>query len=241
MVRVRSSWKKSVRGRSKCKDCKKDLCWYELLPVISFVVLWGRCSYCKKSIPVYHLIAEIVMGSLFVFSFLYFLVGGFPVIALIAVIAGIFLVPIVVQDIEQMEVPEHISFIFACVALVLGLSLSGLSALISGILLALPFFLLWCCSGGRAMGLGDAKVAISLGLLLPSVMSALSVFIFTFWIGLIGLILYVAYHLIVKGSFSMRRGMRMPLIPSMAVAYFFVLFTGTSFLDVAYTLQYLVV
>ena len=248
VVRMRASWKESTRGRSKCRDCKKDLCWYELLPVVSYVVLWGRCSYCKKSIPVYHLIAEILMGSLFVLAFLYWLSGGLLLVALVSAVSAIFLVPIVVQDIEQMEVPEHISFVFACVAFTLGFLIGGFSALLSGLLLALPFFLLWFCSRGKMMGLGDAKVAVSLGFLLSAILSPIpiyiftfSVFIFTFWIGLIGLVLYVLYRLIAKGSFSMRRDMHMPLIPSMVAAYFLVLLTEISFLDVTVFLQYLFV
>ena len=241
VVRIRSSWKKSVRGRSKCMDCKKALCWYELLPVASYVVLWGRCSYCKKSIPVYHLLAEVLMGSLFVLSFLYFVFGGPLYISGIVVISALFLVPIVVQDIERMEVPEHISLVFAYVAFVIGLLIGGVSAVLGGVLLALPFFLIWFCSGGKAMGLGDAKVAISLGFLLPSLLGVLSVFLFTFWIGVFGLVLYVCYRLVSVGSFSVRRDMHMPLVPSMVAAYFLVLFTGVSFVDVLYAMQVLFV
>ena len=237
VIRVRASWKKSVRGRSKCADCKKDLCWYELLPLVSYVVLWGRCSYCKKSIPIYHLLAEILMGTLFVLGFLYFLLGGSLYIAAIVLVSAIFLVPIVVQDIEQMEVSEHISLVFAYVAFAIGLLTGGVEAVLGGVLLALPFFLLWFCSGGKAMGLGDAKVAISLGFLVPSFIGVISVFLFTFWIGVFGLVLYVVCRLVSVGSFSLHRDMHMPLIPSMAAAYFLVLFTGVSFIDVLYAVQ----
>lgn len=241
VVRMRSSWGKSMRGRSKCKDCKKELCWYELLPVVSYVVLWGRCSYCKKSIPVYHLVAEALMGTLFILGFLYFLYSGSLYITVLIIVSAIFLVPIVVEDIERMEVPEHISLVFAYVALGIGLLTVGVSAVLGGILLAMPFFLLWFCSKGKAMGLGDAKVAVSLGFLLPSLLSVLSVFLFTFWVGIFGLVLYVFYQLVTTGSFSMRRNMRMPLIPSMAIAYFLVLFTGVSFIDMVDAVQWLIV
>ena len=237
VVRMRSSWGKSVRGRSKCKECKKELCWYELLPIVSYVVLWGRCSYCKKSIPVYHLMAEVLMGLLFVLGFLHFYFIGSLYIASVIILSAIFLVPIVVQDVERMEVPEHISLIFAYVAFTVGLLTGGVGAILGGVLLALPFFLLWFCSGGRAMGLGDTKVAVSLGFLVPSFLSVISVFLFTFWIGVLGLVLYVCFRLVSVGSFSVRRDMHMPLVPSMVAAYFLVLFTGISFVDVLYTVQ----
>ena len=237
VTRVRASWKKVVRGRSKCQSCKKELCWYELLPIVSYVILWGRCYACKKSIPMYHLAAEVLMGLLFVTSFLYALMGGSLYIATVVFLSAIFLVPIILQDIETMEVPEHISLAFAYVAFIVGILTGGVSAVLGGVILALPFFLLWFFSSGRAMGLGDAKVAISLGFLLPSLISVVSVFMISFWIGLLVLLGLVIYQLLRKGKVTIRRGMHIPLIPCMAAAYFLVLFTQVSFIDVVYTLQ----
>ncbi len=237
--RVRASWKKVVRGRSKCQSCKKELCWYELLPIVSYVILWGRCYACKKSIPIYHLASEIVMGLLFVIAFLYALMGGSAYIAGVALLSAIFLVPIVLQDIETMEVPEHLSLVFAYAALIVGIVTGGIGAVLSGVILALPFFLLWLFSSGRAIGLGDAKVAISLGFLLPSLISAVSVFMLSFWVGLVVLLGYILYQLATKGKVTVQKGMQIPLIPCMAVAYFLVLFTGISFIDVMYTVQYM--
>ena len=238
VARVRASWKKVVRGRSKCQSCKKELCWYELLPIVSYVVLWGRCYGCKKSIPLYHFAAEVLMGLLFVLAFLYALFGGFPYNAAVMVISAVFLVPIVLQDIETMEVPEHLSLVFAYVALVIGIVTGGISAVLGGIIFALPFFLIWFFSSGKAMGLGDAKVAISLGFLLPSLMGVVSSFLFSFWIGLAVVLGIVLYNLLRKGKVMLRRGMQLPLVPCMAVAYFVVLATGVSFIDVLYAIQY---
>ena len=237
VTRVRASWKKTVRGRSKCRGCKKELCWYELLPIVSYVVLWGRCFACKKSIPRYHLFAELLMGLLFVFTFIYALMGGHPYIVAVSLLSAIFLVPIVLQDIETMEVPEHLSLVFAYIAFVVGIITGGVGAVVGGVVLALPFFLLWLFSSGKAMGLGDAKVAVSLGFLLPSLVHVVSVFLFTFWIGLLVLIGYILYQLVRTGKINVRRGMQIPLIPCMAAAYFLTLFTHVSFLDVVYAVQ----
>ena len=237
VARVRASWKKVALGRSKCRSCKKELCWHELLPIVSYVVLWGRCYACKKSIPIYHLVAEVLMGLLFVLAFLYALIGGSLYIAVIVPLSAIFLVPIVLQDIETMEVPEHISLVFAYTAFITGVLTGGISAVLGGVLLALPFFLLWFFSSGKAMGLGDAKVAVSLGFLLPSLISVVSVFLFSFWIGLLVLFGFVIYQLLRKGKMTMKRGMQMPFIPCMVAAYFLVLFTQISFIDVLYAVQ----
>ena len=239
VTRVRASWKKVVRGRSKCRSCKKELCWHELLPIVSYVVLWGRCRGCKTSIPFYHLAAEILMGLFFVGAFLHALVGGSLYITATVLLSALFLVPIVLQDIETMEVPEHLSLVFAYVALFFGVLTGGIGAILGGIVLALPFFLLWLFSSGKAMGLGDAKVAVSLGFLLPSLISVVSVFVLSFWVGLVVLLGCMLYQLLAKGKVTVRKGMRIPLIPCIAAAYFLVLFTNISFVDVMYAVQYM--
>jgi len=51
-----------VKGRSKCESCGTQLKWYELIPVISFVILRGRCKSCKAKINISHLSSELILG-----------------------------------------------------------------------------------------------------------------------------------------------------------------------------------
>ena len=143
--------------------------------------------------------------------------------------------PIALADTEGFEVPEHISvpfsFISLGVATAVMLQTGSIVPVLNGLLLAAPFFLLWFCSGGRAMGLGDAKIAVSLGFLLASPLAAVSVFIFTFWLGTLGVVVYALYMKARTGSSGITKHMHMPLVPSMAVAYFIVLFTDFSILS----------
>ncbi len=37
-----------VRGRSRCPQCQQKLSWYDLIPLVSYLWLWGRCRYCGK-------------------------------------------------------------------------------------------------------------------------------------------------------------------------------------------------
>ena len=60
-----------IYGRSKCPECLKILCFYDLVPVISWLVLRGRCRYCKNKISASYIIIEILTGFLF-FSVAYF-------------------------------------------------------------------------------------------------------------------------------------------------------------------------
>lgn len=54
--------KKPLRGRSYCLGCKHQLAWHDLLPVFSFLLLEGKCRYCKKVIPRDNFLIEIFLG-----------------------------------------------------------------------------------------------------------------------------------------------------------------------------------
>ena len=65
----RSLRKKSFGGRAYCLSCKKELRWYDLFPVASYIFQRGQCRYCHQKIGVEYLVVEIVMGVLVGFLF----------------------------------------------------------------------------------------------------------------------------------------------------------------------------
>ena len=58
--------KSFARGRSFCPKCKHILSWPDLIPILSFVWLGGRCRYCGQKISFQYPIVEIITGLLFV-------------------------------------------------------------------------------------------------------------------------------------------------------------------------------
>lgn len=60
----RSLVDKSFWGRSYCPNCKRKLQWYDLFPVFSYLILRGKCRYCRKKIGMEYLIVEVGMGIL---------------------------------------------------------------------------------------------------------------------------------------------------------------------------------
>src|SRR5438034_432858 len=60
-----------VRGRSHCDNCKHILSPLDLLPLVSFLALQGKCRYCHKSIGLSMFIIEILTGTLFAITFLF--------------------------------------------------------------------------------------------------------------------------------------------------------------------------
>lgn len=61
-----------ITGRSRCDYCKHELSWYELIPIISYIIQLGRCRSCGKKITKEHLILELITASLFLIGYLYF-------------------------------------------------------------------------------------------------------------------------------------------------------------------------
>jgi leader peptidase (prepilin peptidase)/N-methyltransferase len=64
------SW---VKGRSHCDECGKQIVWWDNMPLLSFILLRGKCRWCKKSISLSHPVIEFLTGSLFVWWYW----GGF--------------------------------------------------------------------------------------------------------------------------------------------------------------------
>lgn len=60
------------RDRSICESCKKELRWWELIPVLSWFALGGKCARCSAKIPVFHTVSEIILGGAFVLSAMVF-------------------------------------------------------------------------------------------------------------------------------------------------------------------------
>lgn len=229
VVRSRRSWRRSLTGRSRCAACSRTLSFRHLIPVWSYLAAHGRCSFCSRPIPRAHLAAELVTGSLFVLA----VFGGSSLFVAGAVmLSALFVVPIVIADIESMEVPEHLSRPFALLTFTVAASLSwsfwSAVPLLSGFLFALPFALLWSLSGGRAMGLGDAKVAISFGFLLAEPVSVLSAFFLSFWVGTVGIGILALSRMLRGKPHGLSRGLHVPFVPCIAIAFFFVLITDSS-------------
>ncbi|MFA5095391.1 MAG: prepilin peptidase [Candidatus Paceibacterota bacterium] len=206
VVIFRFNTARSFGGRSGCMTCQNKLCWYELIPLISFFALRGRCKNCKTKISIQYPIVELISGLIFAGLFLKFqdvffintLVFSVSY-AYYAVMFSLLLV-IAVYDFKHKVIPDILSLIFGIVAFIglfffteygFYIHLPSILEFLSGILLALPFALIWLVSSGTWMGLGDAKLALGLGWLL-GFNRILSGAVMAFWSGaIIGFLLIV--------------------------------------------------
>lgn len=151
-------------GRSRCPYCRTKLYWYELIPILSFLWLKGRCRTCGQKISwQYPIIEAITGGGFFLGTFL--LYGNFALLVWFLALFS-FLILIAAYDARYLVIPD-----WAVVSLLVWAALGKLwferdtivmSALAGGVL-ALFFLLLFIISRGRWLGGGDVKLAAGLG------------------------------------------------------------------------------
>lgn len=193
---------RSLDGNSHCESCMYRLRWYELVPVISYLALRGRCRMCGAYIPMRHVLIELLTASLFV------VVGltvplTMPFVLLLGLLIVAVLVVILVYDLRHMIIPDELVIILSVLAIAMLIVTSTPIALLThvidgalGAVAASGFFLfLWFVTKGRGMGLGDAKLAAPLGLM-TGLTGAISLVAFAFWIGaILSLTLIAGQHL----------------------------------------------
>lgn len=185
-----------TKERSMCFSCGKQLSWYELVPVLSFCFLRGKCAGCKSRISWQYPLVEIATGLIFVgIAYLNFFptenLGLFSVApAVLHTIIWSLLIVITVYDIRHKIIPDGLAFMFAAFAfmatVLVGLHTDTWSLLVDHSLAALAFFSffggLWWVSGGRWLGFGDAKLVVGVGLLL-GLARGITALTLAFWIG----------------------------------------------------------
>lgn len=193
-----------MNGRSKCLSCGKTLTPRMLVPVASFVLQKGRCAHCGVKISWQYPLVELATGLLFALvvfrNELTFstLLSSSGLSALLDMSIWATLLVIFVYDLKHKIIPDRLALLFALLAGVL-LALKYANGifpiryipifdtvpwwidLAAGPLLFVPFALLWFFSGGRAMGLGDAKLSIGIGWFL-GFSGGISALVLGFWI-----------------------------------------------------------
>ncbi len=189
---------KGFGGRSMCFSCGRTLTTRDLFPVLSYLWHGGRCRTCKSRISTQYIIVEVLTGILFVFAYyhnLHLLSSSASVFALkLAIDCSLMslFVSMVVYDMRHKIIPDPAVVLTALLALLGHIILGTLtwSVVLSGFILATPFYLIWLFSKGTMMGLGDAKLAITIGWLL-GISAGFTAVIFGFWLGALVSILII--------------------------------------------------
>jgi leader peptidase (prepilin peptidase)/N-methyltransferase len=170
----------TLLGRSQCSSCGKKLGALELVPVLSFFLLKGRCRSCKARVSWQYPLVEIWTGLVFatIFNFQFSILQNILLLAVFSLY-----IAITVYDVRHQIIPDGLVYLSVLLAALFRF-ISGGEALDywAGPMLALFFAAVWLVSQGRAMGFGDSKLALSIGFLLGAG-AGFSAVVLAFWIG----------------------------------------------------------
>lgn len=178
---------KSLNTRSHCLSCGQILAWYDLVPLISYVALLGRCRTCGAWIPIRYVLVELATALLFALVVLFV---HAPVLILLYFGLLTVLVIIAVYDLYHLIIPDELVVWLLGIAVVIvgyevystGTWMHATSAIIGGVTAFIVYAGMWYVSSGRWIGFGDAKLAIPLGALVGAG-SVFSLVVLSFWIG----------------------------------------------------------
>lgn len=181
MVGLRFRSGLTLGGRSFCPTCGKTLTWHELIPVVSYILLRGRCSKCKTHISLQYPLIELWTGM--VFASFYSVFGLTSYSLLLAIVFSVYTV-ILIYDLRHKIIPDFLVYLSIGLSLLVPIFIIpySLNDWLAGPILFSAFGLIWLVSKGRALGFGDAKLVLSIGLLLGAA-QGYSATALAFWIG----------------------------------------------------------
>ncbi|MFH0943155.1 MAG: prepilin peptidase [Candidatus Beckwithbacteria bacterium] len=165
-----------ITGRSHCDQCQAKIGWYDNIPLLSFLILKGRCRKCQRKIPVEYPLTELLIGIEFVWVYWLLSVNfnffnsweGFYSLALLIYWLILFSgsIGIIIFDLKYMLIPDEILYPLIGLAL-LRLPFSGQWQVIWTALGSFIFiYSLYLLTKKKGMGFGDIKLAVLLGLVL---------------------------------------------------------------------------
>ena len=209
-----------LRPPSSCGSCATEILWRDNIPVLSYLLLRGRCRHCDARISPLYPAVELVSAGLIVACF-----AVFGATAWAALAAGFCAVLVVLSaiDVQHRIVPNRIVVPSAVVALVAHTAIDPSPAWAVWALIAAGGLFLVVLAYPKGLGMGDVKLALLLGAMLgASVTVALMIGLFA---ALIPSAVLVSRH----GASARKMGV--PLVPFLSLGAVVALFFGDAILD----------
>lgn len=231
--------------RSECTHCHTKLAWRDLVPVLSWLALKGRCRQCHKKISVQYPLVELAVAAFFVASLAFWPYGFATNVDWLQfgvwLFSGILLAILFVYDLRWLLLPDKITF--PLIALGIGMSVAKsfeadslvpfllYDVLGSLMILSGFYFVLFIASGGRWVGLGDIKLGAGLALLLADWQLAL---VALFMANLIGTLVFSPALAMKK----VKRTSHIPFGPFLIAGFIIAGLFGPAIIDWYMTLTY---
>lgn len=174
---------------SHCTSCDNEIKWYDLIPVISYIILRGRCRHCGQNISVRYPIIELITGLLYLGIYIEYgmTIGTLKYIVLVSLLIIIGMIDFDTTDVYDSTIIAGAAagVIFVIAALILKTDALSLvfGALLGGGVIAVIIILT------KGMGWGDAEICLICGLFLGFKLTIVMMFLSFIIGGLSGIIL----------------------------------------------------
>ncbi len=199
----------SIGGRSRCPHCGTQLRIIDLIPLLSFLILRGRCYRCSTPIGLRYPLVELASTTIFVVA--YVVAGGLWFLSMSLALTLWALLVIAIIDLRTKLIPDVLTLAVA-IAGFLSSYMTGAPSPLVAALVGLGFTgFLWIMGRGQWMGSGDALLAGAIGLFVGSWEKMLVALFTSFVLG--GFIALV----ILLNKRSQARGMHIPFGPFLVV------------------------
>jgi prepilin signal peptidase PulO-like enzyme (type II secretory pathway) len=212
-----------AHDRSQCLHCSYVLKWYDLIPLVSWISLGGKCRQCRTPIGYLEPLIELGVALFFVVSYIFW---PYPLVTFVDIsrlivwlVVGVCFAILFVYDTKWFLLPDKVAFTL----IGLGVLSSVLAVLQSGdvassiasvggsiVILSGLYFILYKISKGKWIGFGDIKLGLGLALVLADFRLA---FIALFAANLIGTIIVIPPMLLGK----LKRSSHVPFGPLLIV------------------------
>jgi leader peptidase (prepilin peptidase) / N-methyltransferase len=209
-----------VHPPSACMSCEAPIAWYANIPVLSYLLLGGRCRHCKAVIPWKYPLVELVTAVLVGGCVLAF---GFTAQAGVAAFFCAALVAVSVTDLERRIIPNRIVLPAAAVVLVAQTMLFPSPEWALAAFGAALFLFIAALAYPAGMGMGDVKLALLLGAMLGRTVPV------AMMIGMIVALVPSVVLFVRHGSAARKMGI--PFGPFLALGGIVALFAGDWILD----------
>lgn len=193
-----------LTGRSMCPNCRHILGPMDLIPIISWILLRGKCRYCHQKISFQYPLVEFITGLLSLIYYIEWTVlssySSYIIFALVLLILyG--LIILALYDIKWYILPTQIIYflfslgiIYQILNIKFGTNPSSLIEIVLGTIIGGGiFYLLYVISSGRWIGGGDVRLGFLLGFLLGSLTNSILLIFFASVIGTIISLLLILF------------------------------------------------
>jgi leader peptidase (prepilin peptidase)/N-methyltransferase len=156
-----------VGGRSRCDHCGATIAAYDNIPVLSWLLLRGRCRHCHQRIPARYPLTELAMAVAFALTVIVLGPDDVAELALGLILCAL-LVTVTLTDLDRRVIPNAIlaAGAIAALAIVAAADPGSLPERLVAALGAGGFLLAVALAYPKGMGMGDVKLAAVLGLFL---------------------------------------------------------------------------